>query len=888
MAAYTPSTPSSPQWPTDDGQAESFKLMYVEKTAMQTSSGPPSTSDIHSNHSVSQFNVKCVCQRRIAALEIDRATVDSFQRMLAENGIDTSKWGYNGKKTVEHLCWEALVQRACVLTGVQAPRGNMKRVTRLLKVRLQAEIYGVEHTLVSRLQFKHFGQDIERRQLPLKKLLWTNYNDEGAQGCDASFYSQDCPYTEDWRDACGQVLKDRLGLSVAWQEKHLKEDLEECSYTYEDNVLSNGFPGLDTLYCIHTVTVRVMESEHKGVQCIGLPCGREFATAEGDFHLGREFVPIGSQLNIWSWVRTDSEPVVRRKCGRKRSWTVAHTFDEAQLKAMKRVQCFSPAFTIDLCSAIEDDTPPNSVLRRALGGAQIATSAVLACATRIADPEYTLREYMSDICVHPELDLYLLNSNQADAMHNKSGLNQVDEYQRTVCAFFAIYWLMRLHIDGKEGFTYGVDDAWQPLHPRGGESNANRLYPLAKRDTFYQNAQWELFSNLLADAGLIEVQDCRIVPVPHRVATLLVVTAIHDIMKVDCLLPKVDEEHSPYHRYGAGDVIGDHDRALAYVLDNYEELLPSFMQLDDEEKRVVRFTQCQIGFNHGWFVQAEGPPGAVLTKFREVLIRDLKSQIKSRDIAFYFVHWLTDLAGAEPTPLGGCEKFVIKFPLPVLNSFLRSFEFVQRIAEQTEAEVMEEYLIMRWNEFDPPLGPQPRGDFAIAKMRLACMAQQNATRVVAAFSNLCEADREALCTELSRTGCIGQSFSRSLVPLEVVEKLQGPALLMYYSPAFLQNLGNDQAAEKLRVLAEVCRCAREFWPLSVAKAGTTVIVRMDTIKNLTLRDIGNTQANGELWIMVKHSESEAFIEKASPKRLNIMIRAAQPVQLLGLLWLSAA
>ena len=55
------------------------------------------------------------------------------------------------------------------------------------------------------------------------------------------------------------------------------------------------------------------------------------------------------------------------------------------------------------------------------------------------------------------------------------------------------------------------------------------------------------------------------------------------------------------------------------------------------------------------------------------------------------VSWrLTDLAGAETTPLGGCEKFVIKFPMAVLNSFLRSFEFVQKIADQTETEVNEE------------------------------------------------------------------------------------------------------------------------------------------------------------------------------------------------------
>ena len=32
-------------------------------------------------------------------------------------------------------------------------------------------------------------------------------------------------------------------------------------------------------------------------------------------------------------------------------------------------------------------------------------------------------------------------------------------------------------------------------------------------------------------------------------------------------------------------------------------------------------------------------------------------------MAFYFVHWFADLAGAEASPLTGCEKFVLKFPL---------------------------------------------------------------------------------------------------------------------------------------------------------------------------------------------------------------------------------
>ena len=53
--------------------------------------------------------------------------------------------------------------------------------------------------------------------------------------------------------------------------------------------------------------------------------------------------------------------------------------------------------------------------------------------------------------------------------------------------------------------------------------------------------------------------------------------------------------------------------------------------------------------------QAEAPPGAIFSKFKELIE---SSGAADRDIAFYFVHWLTDLGGAEGTPLSGAEKFV--------------------------------------------------------------------------------------------------------------------------------------------------------------------------------------------------------------------------------------
>ena len=64
-------------------------------------------------------------------------------------------------------------------------------------------------------------------------------------------------------------------------------------------------------------------------------------------------------------------------------------------------------------------------------------------------------------------------------------------------------------------------------------------------------------------------------------------------------------------------------------------------------------------------VQAEAPPG-ILSKFKELLE---SGGMSAADVAFYFVHWLTDLAGAEGAPLAGAEKFVVKFPHVVLNSY---------------------------------------------------------------------------------------------------------------------------------------------------------------------------------------------------------------------------
>jgi len=512
---------------------------------------------------------------------------------------------------------------------------------------------------------------------------------------------------------------------------------------------------------------------------------------------------------------------------------------------------------------------PSAALCSAMEGQAADWGKVRQMARRIAEPEYTLRDFNRDLDAFPELSLYLLDGERrgSQAQHTNSGRTIGDEYQRTVGAFFAIYWLMRLHVDGKDGFAFGVDEDWVPVRPETAERR--QLRPADKRLAFREQGRWDNFTRLLVDAGLMRQEGGGVSVCEVRLVSLLALTAIHDIMKMDLILPQVQEEHSPYHGYSAGDTIGDHDHALGYVMDHYPGLLPSFRGLDSAERLSVQFTQCNLQFNHGWFVQAEGPPGAILTKFREVLIRDHKSQIKPRDIALYFVHWLTDLAGAEPCPQEGCEKFVLKFPQKVLASFLSSFSIVKSLATASETEVLEDYLLWRWQQTEEALcGPPPDGPGSIAMLRLVVMAQGDSKRVLNAFQSLRQQDREQLEVELAVSGCSGQSYRREPSQALCPSSEGGPAILVYYAPALMQKAGAADPCGALVLLADILRQARGLFPLRKDKASETVLVRIDALKELQVSAIRQPSQPGDVWVLHRTSTKEAHVHQVNLMRNN--------------------
>uniref|UniRef100_A0A7S2HPC8 Uncharacterized protein n=1 Tax=Haptolina brevifila TaxID=156173 RepID=A0A7S2HPC8_9EUKA len=234
---------------------------------------------------------------------------------------------------------------------------------------------------------------------------------------------------------------------------------------------------------------------------------------------------------------------------------------------------------------------------------------------------------------------------------------------------------------------------------------------------------------------------------------------------------------------------------------------------------------------------------------------------------------MTDLAGAEPTPLKGSEKFVLKFPHPVLHSFIASFSIVGTLVNKSETEVFELLLNSKWASIEDSVGLPPTGPSGIALMRLITQVQHLPLqqRIVSAWRSLSEEDASILSTEMALSGVEGQTYARCT---EYAEQLNGgPCFLVYYSPAFLRNAARQEAETGLRMLADIYRQARSIWPFSSKSASVSVTIRIDQIKEHQPEHIMDGYLWGEGWLLVKRNEREAVIEHHSLYMLQEVVHS---------------
>ena len=73
------------------------------------------------------------------------------------------------------------------------------------------------------------------------------------------------------------------------------------------------------------------------------------------------------------------------------------------------------------------------------------------------------------------------------------------------------------------------------------------------------------------------------------------------------------------HNFATWDLREQMNKTCSDVPSDVPSELPSFASLPERQRGVICFTQAKLGFNHGWLVQAEAPPGALFSKFKEVI-----------------------------------------------------------------------------------------------------------------------------------------------------------------------------------------------------------------------------------------------------------------------------
>jgi len=255
-------------------------------------------------------------------------------------------------------------------------------------------------------------------------------------------------------------------------------------------------------------------------------------------------------------------------------------------------------------------------------------------------------------------------------------------------------------------------------------------------------------------------------------------------------------------------------------------------------------------------VQAEAPAGALFATARRVLVEQGAS---NADLAFYFLHWITDIGGADPTPLRGAVKFALQFPHAVFQKFITAFGAVQQLAAVPPAALLQNYLLQSWPAAELGVPAPKEGPTAMALLRLMLQAQLPiAQRAInSAFPRLPAIERELLSAEMARSGVANEPYS--LTP----DARGGPAFLIYYAPAFMQSLASTDAHVALLVLTDVYRAARAIWPLekTADAEARTVTINVGALRGLSTMKLSGVHAKGSCWRLVQKGPADAQVEQ---------------------------
>lgn len=238
---------------------------------------------------------------------------------------------------------------------------------------------------------------------------------------------------------------------------------------------------------------------------------------------------------------------------------------------------------------------------------------------------------------------------------------------------------------------------------------------------------------------------------PEDIQAMKVFLAINDLGKIQSVADTVN------HSLQLDEV--DHDEILRLALEHFPEQSPGFESLTPKHQKMI-LDGLATQFNLGQFMQAENVP-ANLTKLKSV---------DEQTLHFYLLHTLFDIAGAAGHIT---QEGSLVMNEPTFQNFSTAIESVDGLTKgKSEIEVYNDYL----HHVSPlEVDLSNPGDYMLARisgmMRITDPWQ--AVALQATINQLPSRTRGILEQALGKTGID-----------------DGTALLSYYSPAFLKNLGN--------------------------------------------------------------------------------------------------
>lgn len=282
------------------------------------------------------------------------------------------------------------------------------------------------------------------------------------------------------------------------------------------------------------------------------------------------------------------------------------------------------------------------------------------------------------------------------------------------------------------------------------------------------NNDYETFTKCQKDAVKLSEEEFKklrnfttaVLQTAEDVDAMIAYTVINDLGKINGFIQRVEET--------TGIKTNDHDEALLIGLKTMPEEIPSFNRLSTTYKNNV-LNALNTGFNLAQFVQCECLEGNLQG------LKDMNP--KARDL--YLVHVFYDVAGAagHVNPNGS-----LVMTSPVYTGYMQGIEAITNPSNNSVFDVYGDFLSKKADTLSMKL--ETKEDKALLKLAIMSRAinESDVNNIIRAFRNLTKGEQENLASCLDSNG------------------ITDCGILLYYSPAFLQNSMNANLENKVEML----------------------------------------------------------------------------------------